>query len=323
MKFIVNFFALSLFLVFSFSLYSCKHSSQVVPYDVDVEEIFKPLEPNESDNPNDSTYGAEKIPGCILELDLKTDNDEVYILFEKLTLLDINSKIIQNLFEFVQQELCEYGFVNQSFSLPSDAVLNLIAEGNNYREAALKVINMEKEAFDAQLDTIASFNSPFNIRFNIYPVYLDSKFVTYRLNAYSYTGGAHGITISHLRTFDLMSGNELKLEDIVKSSDIKEVRQDVIAQMAYSYPIYENITTVPQYLDSLNVFMGGFHGEGDAPDAQLITEDNYPLPDPAITENGLVFIYQMYELTPASDGCPVILIPYSDIKGCLKDNIGK
>lgn len=313
-----NFKFLFSFVAIAFFFTACNHTPQIVPYDVDIDEIYKPLLPNEDDLPNDTTYGIEKVPGTTLEIDLKTSHDEVYVFFENFTVLQINSSITQNLFEFVQEQLCEYGFVNQSFSLPQNTILNYITQGNSYKEAALKVIDKDRSAFEAQLDTIASYNTPFNISIQIYPVYLDSKYVTYRLYSYAYTGGAHGNTVSYLRTFDLLNGKLLTLNDIIKSEDIQEVREDVIAQMAYSYPIYENITTVPQYLDSLNIFLGDFHGEAEPGDSGIITQDNYPLPDPAITEEGLVFVYQMYELTPGSDGCPVVLIPYKDISGCLK-----
>lgn len=317
-----KFTLLSLTAAFIFCILSCNHPSRIVPVEVDIDEIYKPLEPND-EIPNDTTYGAEKIPGTTIEMDLKTENEDVYIFFENLTVLDINASITQNLFDFIGEQLIEYGFVDQSFSLPQNEVLNLVTSGNSFRQAADKIIEIQRQAFDAQLDTISTYDSPFNISFNIYPVYLDNSYITYRLSSYAYTGGAHGITINHLRSYNLINGKMLTLNDIVKPEYLKEIRRDVIAQMAYSYPIYENITTVPQYLDSLNIFLGGFHDEADAPQDSVITEDNYPLPDPGITDNGLVFVYQMYELTPASDGCPVVLIPYDDIKGCLKDNIGK
>lgn len=305
------------------SLISCNHPTQIVPFDIDVDEIFKPLEPNEESLPNDSTFGEEKIPGSTLEIEFKTDLEEVYVLFEDFTVLQISPAITRSLFEFVEQQLCEYGFVNQSFTLPKDEMINLQSQGLNYKEAAVKIINTLKEGFDAQLDNIASFDSPFNISFRIYPIYLDNRFVTYRLNAYAYTGGAHGISINYVKTYDLISGKFMSIDDIVKSDSMKEIRQYVVEQMAYSYPIYEDIKTVDQYLDSLNLFLGDFHGEGDPGESGLITMENYPLPNPGITSQGLVFIYQMYELTPASDGCPVVLLPYKDIRGCLKDNIGE
>ena len=93
-----------------------------------------------------------------------------------------------------------------------------------------------------------------------------------------------------------------------------DVREEVAARMAYAYPIYENITTVEQYIDSLNVWLDNFN---DSDSSQKITAKDFPIEDVALIKQGLVSVYQMYELTPGSDGCPVVVVPYEDIKGCL------
>lgn len=296
----------------------CNRERMVVPFDFDVDEIFKPLSPNEDENLADTTFGPQKIAGTIMDYEIPTEYSDIFIFFNNLTLLDVKPQINQQLFEFIQDQLCEYGFNNDSVSLAPNEYQELMASGLNYSQAAAHILDVQRENFNSQLDSIHSYSSHFNIYFKIYPVFLTDEFVTYRLNSYSYTGGAHGITVSLLKSFDLNSGKELKLDDIVKQDRIQDIRYDVAAQMAYSYPIYENIKSVSQYLDSLNVWLDNFENDGN--DDQ-ITLQNYPLSDPALTSQGLVFIYQMYQLTPGSDGCPVVLIPYEDIKGFLKVNI--
>ena len=301
---------------------ACNQNRQVVPYESDSAEVFTPLQPNEEDSPDSLTFGENKVPGFIFDYDMTTSNQEVFVYYQNFTLLDMNENIIQDLFEFSQKELCEYGFVNDTVSLPSSAIKDLIASGLGYQEASAKIIDIQKEEFEKQIATYDSMASPMNIYFQIYPVYLDKNYVTYLQSAYCYTGGAHGMTAKYLKTYNLSTGKHLTLDDIVKQENLEEVREEVVSHMAYSYPIYENITTVDEYLDSLNVWVGTFSGEESSSHANKITINNFPLPDPAITEEGLVFVYQMYLLTPGSDGCPVVVIPYKDVKGCLNISPG-
>lgn len=305
-----------LFLI-SFILAACNHTRQVVPYEQDTDEIFAPLQPNEEEMPEFQTFGKDSIPGFIFDFEMTTSNHDVFVYYQNLTVLDINPRITYDVLDFSLQQLCEYGFINDSINFTETEYQSLLKEGLNYKEASARTLDKFKEAFDSTVETYDSIVSPFNIYFQIYPVFLNKEIVTYRESAYCYTGGAHGMSISYLRTYDLSTGSLLTLADIVKPERLEEVREEVAAHMAYSYPIYENITSVDQYIDSLNSWLDNFETENEKKE---ITLQNYPLPDPALTEEGLVFIYQMYELTPGSDGCPVVLIPYKDIRGCLKIN---
>lgn len=306
-------FPVSLFFIFAVYV-SCRHERQIVPYDVDSDEIFKPLQPNEEDLPEDNTFGQDSIPGFTLDYEISSDYNDVYIYFSNLTLLEVNPSITQSLFNFAQQQLIEYGFTNDSVSFKPNEFDDLLAQGLSYRESTDKVLENISSVFKDKLSDY-TYLGPFNISFMIYPVYLDKNYITYRESCYCYTGGAHGMTISYLHTYSLESGKLLTLNEIVKPSETEKVREEVAAQMAYSYPIYENIHTVQQYIDSLNVWLDNFATDVNPEDE--ITLKNFPLPDPAITNEGLVFIYQMYELTPGSDGCPIVVVPYKDIKGCL------
>lgn len=302
---------LSAFLILLIS--SCHHNRPVVPYEVYADEVYKALTPNDENLPTGATFGPDSIAGFTYDVEFTTNDSDVYVFFNSFTLLDVNPNITQNIFEFIQKELADYGFVNQSFSLNSDEMGKLMAEGLSYQEAAGKILDTIENAFEDQMATYENIDH-FNMTFMIYPVYLSKNYVTYRETAYSYTGGAHGMTNSYLRTYDLSSGKLMTLNDIVKAEGLEKVREEVASQMAYSYPIYENITTVEQYLDSLNVWLDHFDPLGITGD---ITMKNFPITDPAITSEGLAFVYQMYELTPGADGCPLIVVPYKDIEGCL------
>ena len=306
-------------LFFLCSVIGCTEKTrQVVPNEYDSEEVYKPLKPNEEDAPEGLTFGPKNTPGYVFDCDMTTESHDVYVLYSNFTVLDINPAITESLFSFMQEQLCEYDFVKDSTALEPGQYSQFLDEGLNYKDAAAKLIGIQKKEFEARIESDKALIYPFNISFQVYPIYLDDKYITYLESAYTYTGGAHGITSTYLHTFDLESGKLLTLQDIVKPERESEVRGEVAAHMAYSYPIYENIKTVEQYIDSLNVWVGTFNGSDTGEPDNRITVSNFPMPDVALTNEGLAVVYQMYDYTPGSDGCPLVVIPYKDIKGCLK-----
>ena len=299
-------------------LYSCAGTErQVVPNDYDSENVYKALEPNEEEYPGMLTFGADSVPGFSIRYEIPTDSSEVYIHIEEFTAIDTNPAITVSLLSFLTQELSEYGFTSQNDSTLTVDFNAFINSGLSQEEATVKIMDKIKEDFYRQVAEIYSYEAAFNIVFNIYPVYINHRFITFREAAYCYTGGAHGNTTSRLLTFDMESGLALTLDDIFKADQLQNVREDVAAHMAYSYPIYDDIRTVGQYIDSLNMWLGNSATVEDESNA-MITASTFPLPTPGLNETGAVFIYPMYELTPGSDGCPVVVLPYSEIKDYLK-----
>lgn len=298
-------------------LTACQNNRRVVPYESDSQDVFTALIPNEPEQPDGYTYGPAKVPGISLNYEMETENPEIYVNIESFTILDINPAVTQSLLSFVKNELTEYGFIKPTKTLSAPDSIVLSEDSVFTRNHILKEFDLLKSEFEKELPIIKEYGSAFNVVFNVYPVYIDNNYVTYNQSAYCYTGGAHGNTTKSLVTYDIKSGKALTLYDIVKSDRINEVREEVAAHMAYSYPIYENIKTVDEYIDSLNVWLNTSPAEEKDSDNPRITLANYPLPNPAINETGLVFIYETYQLTPGSDGTPVVVIPYIELKGCL------
>lgn len=296
--------------------FNCGRQRQVVPYEFDAEEALKPLSPNEDEDPQNITFGREHIPGITFDYEITTEKNDVYVYFQNITLLEVNPLVGDSIFNFVNQQLVDFGFLNDTISVSKNEYSNLLSQAVSFKEASEKILDNIKVDFQAQLDTIYSYECPFNIYFQVYPVYLDNKFVTFKQSAYAYTGGAHGINVIQLETYDIKTGQKIGFSDIVKPEYQSLVREEVASRMAYAYPIYENITTVSQYIDSLNVFLDNNDSEEDE-NSDKITAENFPISDVAVIEGGLLFVYQMYELTPGSDGCPMVFIPFSDLKGYL------
>ena len=311
----LNLFSFIAVIFFSLIYSGCEKNRQIIPNDSDTADVFEPIYPNEDENPEEPTFGTEHIPGIILSYPVTTDNEEIYMDIN-LTILETNPKISYDLFGFISEQLKETGFIAADAKNP-DYTLDESEDGRQHlEEYAAQNLDYDKELFLKELPEIASYESPFNIAIDIYPVFLNDDYITFRKYAYYYTGGAHGNTISQLQTYNLTTGESLGLENIIKPDRMEDVREMVAAHMAYSYPIYENLKTVDEYIDSLNVWLG--NGTSAEEDDKRITLKNYPLNNPAITSKGLVFTYERYELAPGVDGCPVVVLTYDEVKDCLK-----
>ena len=298
---------------------ACSHNRQVVPYETDIDKVLEAVAPNEDSSPENPSFGPDSLPGYILDYEITTPLDDVYIYFDPLTVLDVKPEINADIFSFVGDQLSEFGFIADSVAFQPKELREAFGNGRPYRDVTSELINRIHTDFNSRLDEIEGYKCPFNAHFQIYPLYFGEGVVTYRLSSYCYTGGAHGLNVTYIRSYDLNSGNVLTFNDIVKPESQTDVREEIAARMAYFYPIYENITTVEQYIDSLNAWLDNFNSDNSTP----ITLRDFPVPDVALTREGLAAVYQMYELTPGSDGCPIVVIPYKDIEGCLQYSVNR
>lgn len=312
-----------LFFVIILTAISCNNTRNIVPNDADSEDISQPLQPNEEEIPGKLTFGEDSVPGFSLQIEMLTDSAEVYVNVSRFTDIDTDTKITVNILDFIVNQLESSGFITENKFKVSEIFPKMLdSEGST--EAAVECFFKTIEYdFEQQLPEIYSYKVPYNITFDIFPVYIDRNYITFFQSAYCYTGGAHGNTVMKLITYYLNDGTELTFDDIFLPSSISQIREEVAAHMAYSYPLYENITTVDQYIDSLNLWLGNEPEEAGEVSSPKITLANFPLPQAALNSSGVVFVYPMYELTPGSEGCPVVILPYHDVKDFLKINIGK
>ena len=285
--------------------------------------VYIPLKPNEDWNSHRHTYGKDSILGHTIEYRLTTDSNDIYINYD-VTILELNPKITSNLLSFLHGITLDWGFINEKDSVTPWTLEELIEEGLSQQQLIKKILDWEGENFKRQIPEIYEWGgSGFNLDIDIYPVFLNEDYITYEKYAYYYTGGAHGNYTSYLQTYDLKTGEIIELEDMIEPSKIDKFRKKVIEHMASSYPIYEDVGSVQQYLDTLNDWLGNVNlgvalGVTKKEDLNRITEQNYPLNDPGINETGLVMTYEKYQLTPGVNGVPVIVLTYDEIRDCLK-----
>jgi len=118
-------------------------------------------------------------------------------------------------------------------------------------------------------------------------------FLSLSLTVYSFTGGAHGLTITKSLTFDITTGKQYTLEDLFKpTSDYVRVLSEIIEKKFIEWEV--------PLLDEF---------EGIRPD-----QDFY------VADHSLVIYFQLYELTPYVYGFPYVPIAIKDIEEIILPN---
>ena len=130
-------------------------------------------------------------------------------------------------------------------------------------------------------------------------VYEDSLYVTYELEGYIYTGGAHGMPCHFGMTFDRETGK----------------------------PISDELLTSTEGLDSIIMkhLVGYFEdcGEEEVDLNEILFEnviEEFPLPEesPWIVADGVKFIYGAYEIAPYAAGMPECTISMKEMEPFMK-----
>ncbi|QLG45547.1 DUF3298 and DUF4163 domain-containing protein [Costertonia aggregata] len=165
------------------------------------------------------------------------------------------------------------------------------------------------ERYDAKTiqEATASFNMGFEELQQIYPdettlweakisgevVYEDKNVLTIRLDAYLFTGGAHGFSPSRFLNFDKNKGVVLendalfsKLEDFKKLAENKFRKQEDI-------PLEAPINST------------GFMFDGN----EFYLPDNI-----GYTQEGIQLLYEQYEVASYADGPIKLVLPFDEVK---------
>lgn len=131
------------------------------------------------------------------------------------------------------------------------------------------------------------------------------EFITYRFSGYSYRGGAHGMPYDVYTTLLLTNKTSLDFSDIFISDSLPKVKA-LISRGLYKYFEVKDLTALKELLMT----------ETD----KISSESSFPLPQcsPAFTEDGVVFVYQSYEIACYAAGQPRVVIPYKELWRCLR-----
>ena len=180
----------------------------------------------------------------------------------------------------------EWLIVNDDF--PGADKINTILEAEQqsnmeYERTIAK--GMEEYAADGLSSSISSRVSP------IY--HFNERYISFTQQNYDYTGGAHGMPYWVPHTFDLETGDELVLSDIVANSE-EEFKDVVTAQFTEMYNVDPGM-----YWDDAVQYVN---------DATDLKSPFYLDPD------GLVIYYGPYDLAPYAAGFQEIVVPYDKLE---------
>lgn len=120
-------------------------------------------------------------------------------------------------------------------------------------------------------------------------------FEMFEINAYVFTGGAHGMPFSEYLIFDTSTNKQIQLADILQVN--QKPRFKTLAYDAYKKWVKTVADDVSSY-------------EASWP---FTLNDNVTL-----TDKGIDIRYQHYSIGPYAYGMPVLSIPYSQLNGIIK-----
>ena len=136
-------------------------------------------------------------------------------------------------------------------------------------------------------------------------VYENDRYLTYTTSTYTYLGGAHGSSVSY--SVNIVKPSGKVLEETVDTLKVGQM-QPILRKGIMAY-LHEN-------------------GDAEATEKNL---ENYlflengvvPMPSqaPCLTDKGVCFVYQQYEIGPYALGMVTFTVPYKEILPYLKPEV--
>ena len=134
------------------------------------------------------------------------------------------------------------------------------------------------------------------------PMRIDTSVISFFGSYANYSGTPHPETTFPSMTYDLLTGNTLKLGDI-------------LTQMESSDPLFNGVIEALNKQKDEKQLYDGFEATVKERFAKDITKDDSWY----FSQEGLCFYFSPYEIAPYSSGVVVAQIPYSSLVGILKD----
>lgn len=180
--------------------------------------------------------------------------------------------------------------------LPDSESSNDTAKSNTDKASNDNLVRQRLDRFArSQLEDIPA-GSSLNYSFQIEPTYWGhvGNIELFEIGSYLYLAGAHGMPYSEYLMLDNQTKQQIKLNDIIVSGKKQPLQAKVY--QAYKAWVKKNNDNVASYEQ-----MWPFE-----------LTDNVLL-----TDEGLVFKYQAYQISPFAYGLPELMIPYSDLEGLI------
>jgi hypothetical protein len=227
--------------------------------------------------------------------EVKTGGNTEAILFSTTTISQSDN------FYNIKAEYPQFSFAGRAFnekisSLISEKIETFKKDAKDYWDAR-KATALEGEVIPENPD------SPFDFVAEWKPTKVDGKFISFYLNIYYFSGGAHGISEILGFNYDIAQQREITMSDFLggsqKSLDVLSLlaKEDIVSRFQ------------AQGMDTSG-FMGQMIDEGTA-----ATYDNYE--DFNFNDNSLIIYFQQYQVAPGSAGQVTVTLS----KNVLEQNL--
>ncbi len=130
-----------------------------------------------------------------------------------------------------------------------------------------------------------------------------SRIVSFKFEGYSFTGGAHGSSVLHTKTFDLASGQEYGLDQVFKE---QTPYLDTLARLSR-----EQLKQPDKLGDDYQEFMVE---PGTAPDKENFKHF-------VLKQDSIVFYFEDYQVAPYASGEQHVEFTYSELEQILNPEI--
>ncbi|KJD31321.1 hypothetical protein PK35_15575 [Tamlana nanhaiensis] len=174
------------------------------------------------------------------------------------------------------------------------ALINALHIGNTETPKSKSVeesIALFNQAYNAFSDEVKEATPPWETQIDAEVMYQSPELASIAITTYAYTGGAHGLTHIVFKNFDTTTGNSIATSDLFSDFDGFKT----LAKMFFD-----------KNLDDKNILFEP-------------TEFNLPK-NIAYNSEGIVLLYNTYEIAPYSTGIIEFVIPFKDAAPYLAFN---
>lgn len=169
--------------------------------------------------------------------------------------------------------------------------------GDNYDE----VLEWAKDHYESLEKGEDSYFTNYAVTQNVGVYRIDDHVISLCESEYQYTGGAHGIYGNYGRTFDVKSGKELQLEDLLSDPEgfYDKAVDYIIDNLEKNYgeelfPEYEETVRTDTF--------------GETPVSWYLDD------------TGIVIDYALYMIAPYVAGMPSVTLPYEEFAAYIKED---
>lgn len=125
--------------------------------------------------------------------------------------------------------------------------------------------------------------------------FMNDDIICIEMDGYEYTGGAHGMPWKHFFMFNIKTGEELRMTDLIETP-LEELQKIVSEKFREKAEKYNFAFESPEDL------------------AYTVAETVSYNSDFYLTDDGMVFYYPPYMIAPFSEGFPEVVVPYDELK---------